>query len=146
MRSLVYKKLHTFQKFQHHLRLGLYFSALFTICASSKNGEMGLFRQQFKAEVKFVTQKTTQACTICRGLWNLPQKFHLSLIVMFQAEFNNSCLANLDINSLTDDIVEDIMLQSKPLQVILLAIRNRQKVKNDMWIQLCKQNTWNWAS
>ena len=66
----------------------------------------------------------------------------IALIVMFQAEFNNSCLANLDINSLTDDIVEDIMLHSKPLQVILLAIRNRQKVN-----KLCKQRhmfiTWN---
>ena len=27
------------------------------MCASSKNGEMGLFRQCFKAEVKFLKQK-----------------------------------------------------------------------------------------
>jgi len=59
-----------------------------------------------------------------REMWALEYE-----IADIQAEFNKSCLANLDINSLTDDIVEDIMLQSKPLQVILLAIRNRQKVK-----------------
>jgi hypothetical protein len=59
-----------------------------------------------------------------REMWALEYE-----IADIQAEFNNSCLANLDINSLTDDIVEDIMLQSKPLQVILLAIRNRQKIK-----------------
>ena len=33
-----------------------YFFAIFTMFAS-KNGEMGLFRQCFKAEVKFLTQK-----------------------------------------------------------------------------------------
>lgn len=62
--------------------------------------------------------------TSIREMWSLEYE-----IAEIQAEFNKSCLANLDINSLTDDIVEDIMLQSKPLQVILLAIRNRQKIK-----------------
>jgi len=59
-----------------------------------------------------------------REMWSLEYE-----IADIQQEFNKSCLANLDINSLTDDIVEDIMLQSKPLQVILLAIRSRQRVK-----------------
>ena len=58
-----------------------------------------------------------------REMWSLEYE-----IADIQQEFNKSCLAQLDINSLTDDIVEDIMLQSKPLQVILLEIRNRQKV------------------
>lgn len=59
-----------------------------------------------------------------REMWSLEYE-----IADIQQEFNKSCLAQIDINSLTDDIVEDIMLQSKPLQVILLEIRNRQKVK-----------------
>jgi hypothetical protein len=58
-----------------------------------------------------------------REMWALEYE-----IADIQQEFNKSCLAKLDINSLTDDIVEDIMLQSKPLQIILLEIRNRQKV------------------
>ena len=32
------------------------FSALLTMCASSNNGEMGLFRQCFQAKVKFLTK------------------------------------------------------------------------------------------
>ena len=56
-------------------------------------------------------------------MWSLEYE-----IADIQQEFSKSCLAEIDINSLTDDIVEDIMLQSKPLQVILLEIRNRQKV------------------
>jgi len=59
-----------------------------------------------------------------REMWSLEYE-----IAAIQQEFNKSCLADLDINSLTDDIVEDIMLQSKPLQVILLEIRTRQRIK-----------------
>jgi len=62
--------------------------------------------------------------SIIREMWSLEYE-----IAEIQAKFNESCLAQLDINSLTDDIVEDIMLQSKPLQVILLEIRGRQRVK-----------------
>lgn len=62
-----------------------------------------------------------------REMWSLEYE-----ITDIQAKFNQSCLANLDINSLTDDIVEDIMLQSKPLQLILLTIRKRQKEKSDV--------------
>ena len=34
-------------KISHHWWLGLYFSTHFTVCSSSKNGEMGLFNQCF---------------------------------------------------------------------------------------------------
>ena len=63
MRSLVYKKLHKFHKFRHYLQLGLYFSALFTMCAASKNVEMGFldWSQIFNTKI------TTQTCTIPRG-------------------------------------------------------------------------------
>ena len=37
-------------------------------------------------------------------------------------------VGGIDITNLTDDFVEDVMLQSKPLQVVLMGIRNRQKV------------------
>jgi len=36
-------------------------------------------------------------------------------------------VGGIDITNLTDDFVEDVMLQSKPLQVVLMGIRNRQK-------------------
>merc|ERR1712107_525263 len=47
---------------------------------------------------------------------------------MGQGEFAKG-IGAIDINNLTDDFVEDVMLQSKPLQGILLAIRKRQKDK-----------------
>ena len=37
-------------------------------------------------------------------------------------------IGGIDINNLTDDFVEDVMLQSKPLQGILMGIRLRQAV------------------
>ena len=37
-------------------------------------------------------------------------------------------LGSIDINNLTDDFVEDVMIQSKPLQGVLKEIRKRQKV------------------
>merc|ERR1712045_317095 len=40
-------------------------------------------------------------------------------------------VGGIDITNLTDDFVEDVMLQSKPLQVVLMGIRNRQKVTMD---------------
>merc|ERR1712213_242969 len=47
-------------------------------------------------------------------------------------------IRSIDIAHLTDDFVEDVMLQSKPLQGILMAIRLRQKetmesVKKNYW-------------
>merc|ERR1712242_671632 len=40
-------------------------------------------------------------------------------------------VGGIDITNLTDDFVEDVMLQSKPLQVVPMGIRNRQKVTMD---------------
>ena len=57
MRSIIFKKLHTFQKFLHHWQLGLYFCCPFYYGASSKNGEMRLFKQCFLTQVKILTQK-----------------------------------------------------------------------------------------
>ena len=46
---------------------------------------------------------------------------------MVQVEFAKS-IGEIDLSNLTDDFVEDVMLQSKPLQSILHAIRKRQRV------------------
>jgi hypothetical protein len=56
-----------------------------------------------------------------RGLWSLEYE-----IEEIQTEFAKG-IGSIDINHLTDDFVEDVMLQSKPLQGILMAIRIRQK-------------------
>ena len=37
-------------------------------------------------------------------------------------------LGNIDLENLTDDFVEEALLQSKPLQGVLWAIRKRQNV------------------
>ena len=37
-------------------------------------------------------------------------------------------MGSIDIKALTDDFIEDMLLQSKPLQGVLSAIRNRQRV------------------
>jgi hypothetical protein len=58
-----------------------------------------------------------------RELWALEYE-----IAELQGEFAKG-IGAIDINNLTDDFVEDVMLQSKPLQGILLAIRKRQKDK-----------------
>ena len=51
------------------------------MCASSKNGEMGLCRPDLDSQI-FNTKIATQTCTIRRGVWNLPHKFQLYLIVI----------------------------------------------------------------
>merc|ERR1719414_28315 len=38
-------------------------------------------------------------------------------------------MGSIDIKTLTDDFIEEMLLQSKPLQGILGAIRDRQRVK-----------------
>ena len=60
--------------------------------------------------------------TDVRELWNLEYE-----IEEIQTEFAKG-IGSIDIANLTDDFVEDVMLQSKPLQGILMAIRLRQKV------------------
>merc|ERR1719195_1512270 len=56
-----------------------------------------------------------------RSLWALEYE-----IEEIQTEFAKG-IGSIDIAHLTDDFVEDVMLQSKPLQGILMAIRLRQK-------------------
>merc|ERR1712173_395362 len=58
-----------------------------------------------------------------RSLWALEYE-----IEEIQTEFAKG-IGSIDIAHLTDDFVEDVMLQSKPLQGILMAIRLRQKEK-----------------
>lgn len=70
-----------------------------------------------------------------RAMWALEYE-----IEDIQKEFLKM-VGGIDINNLTDDFVEDVMLQSKPLQGILMGIRNRQKtqmeaVKKDYGEQL----------
>jgi len=67
-----------------------------------------------------------------RGMWGLEYE-----IEDIQVEFAKS-IGKIDLANLTDDFVEDVMLQSKPLQSILHAIRRRQKatmeeVKKEYW-------------
>ena len=57
-----------------------------------------------------------------RELWSLEYE-----IEEIQTEFAKG-IGSINIAELTDDFVEDVMLQSKPLQGILMAIRLRQKV------------------
>merc|ERR1712119_56638 len=59
--------------------------------------------------------------TDVRELWSLEYE-----IEEIQTEFAKG-IGSIDIAELTDDFVEDVMLQSKPLQGILMAIRLRQK-------------------
>ncbi len=62
-----------------------------------------------------------------RDLWGLEYE-----IEEIQTEFAKG-IGSIDINNLTDDFVEDVMLQSKPLQGILMAIRLRQKVTKSFY-------------
>ena len=54
-------------------------------------------------------------------------KAEFACSVVLQVEFAKS-IGEIDLSNLTDDFVEDVMLQSKPLQSILHAIRKRQRV------------------
>lgn len=58
-----------------------------------------------------------------RSMWALEYE-----IEDLQKEFEKA-IGGIDINNLTDDFVEDVMLQSKPLQSVLKEIRTRQKVR-----------------
>merc|ERR1712117_32762 len=58
-----------------------------------------------------------------RDMWALDYE-----IEDIQKEFIKM-VGGIDINNLTDDFVEDVMLQSKPLQGILMGIRLRQAAK-----------------
>lgn len=93
-------------------------------------------RKEMKSElVPLAEEKANHGKVIkqaIRGLWALEYE-----IEEIQTEFAKG-IGSIDINNLTDDFVEDVMLQSKPLQGILMAIRLRQKeamegVKTKYW-------------
>ncbi|XP_040568343.1 uncharacterized protein [Lepeophtheirus salmonis] len=60
-----------------------------------------------------------------RSMWALEYE-----IDDLQGDFAKN-IGSIDIQNLTDDFVEDVMLQSKPLQAILFEIRTRQKTIMD---------------
>jgi hypothetical protein len=55
-------------------------------------------------------------------MWSLEYE-----IEQLQEDFSKQ-MGSIDIKALTDDFIEDMLLQSKPLQSILAAIRSRQRV------------------
>jgi len=58
-----------------------------------------------------------------RAMWSLEYE-----IEQLQEDFAKQ-MGSIDIKALTDDFIEDMLLQSKPLQSVLSAIRNRQREK-----------------
>merc|ERR1712226_1796627 len=58
-----------------------------------------------------------------RAMWSMEYE-----IEQLQEDFAKQ-MGSIDIKALTDDFIEDMLLQSKPLQGVLSAIRNRQRVK-----------------
>lgn len=96
-------------------------------------------RKEMKSElVPMAEERANFGKTIklaVREMWALEYE-----IEEIQTEFAKS-IGSIDIKNLTDDFVEDIMLQSKPLQGILHAIRQRQKskmedIKKRYWDQI----------
>ena len=57
-------------------------------------------------------------------MWSLEYE-----IEQLQEDFAKQ-MGSIDIKALTDDFIEDMLLQSKPLQGILGGIRSRQRVNN----------------
>merc|ERR1712045_402230 len=82
-------------------------------------------RKEMKSElVPMAEEKATHGKIVkasIRELWALEYE-----IEEIQTEFAKG-IGSIDIEHLTDDFVEDVMLQSKPLQGILMAIRLRQR-------------------
>jgi len=58
-----------------------------------------------------------------RAMWSLEYE-----IEQLQEDFAKQ-MGSIDIKALTDDFIEDMLLQSKPLQGVLSAIRGRQREK-----------------
>merc|ERR1739837_28018 len=93
--------------------------------------EVGIIVQTIRKEMKselvpLAEEKANHGKIVkqaVRSLWALEYE-----IEVIQTEFAKG-IGSVDINNLTDDFVEDVMLQSKPLQGILMGIRNRQKAK-----------------
>ena len=55
-------------------------------------------------------------------MWNMEYE-----IEQLQEDFAKQ-MGSIDVKALTDDFIEDMLLQSKPLQVVMNEIRKRQKV------------------
>ncbi len=60
-----------------------------------------------------------------RSMWALEYE-----IVDIQEAFSKQ-MGSIDVESMTDDFIEEMLIQSKPLQAVLAAIRDRQKLKMD---------------
>jgi len=58
-----------------------------------------------------------------RAMWSMEYE-----IEQLQEDFSKQ-MGSIDVKALTDDFIEDMLLQSKPLQGVLSEIRNRQRVK-----------------
>ena len=67
----------------------------------------------------------------------MDRKLQFEFTFVVQVEFAKS-IGEIDLSNLTDDFVEDVMLQSKPLQSILHAIRKRQRVSSLLTCKHCK--------
>jgi hypothetical protein len=140
--DLVLAKLHRYNifikkpsiYFSQYSNLGDYFNN-FCIFNSSRyhaniQQECGIIVKTIKAEMKsdlipLAEEKSNHGKVLkaaIRELWSLEYE-----IEEIQTEFAKG-IGSINIAELTDDFVEDVMLQSKPLQGILMAIRLRQKV------------------
>jgi len=73
------------------------------------------------AEEKAALGKKTKADI--RAMWSLEYE-----VEQLQEDFAKQ-MGSIDITALTDDFIEDMLLQSKPLQGVLSAIRSRQREK-----------------
>jgi hypothetical protein len=110
---------------RHHFNIGEELKALIIQIRKEMKEELVPLAEERATYGKLVKQSI-------RAMWGLEYE-----IAEIQKDFATS-IGNIDINNLTDDFVEDVMLQSKPLQGILAAIRTRQKakmmqVKLDYW-------------
>merc|ERR1711868_79100 len=93
--------------------------------------ECGIIVKTIRAEMKselvpLAEEKANHGKVVkasIRDLWALEYE-----IEEIQTEFAKG-IGSINIAELSDDFVEDVMLQSKPLQGILMAIRLRQKEK-----------------
>jgi len=102
--------------------------------------EVGIIVQTIRKEMKselvpLAEEKANHGKIVkqaIRSLWALEYE-----IEDIQTEFAKG-IGSIDIAHMTDDFVEDVMLQSKPLQGILMAIRLRQKET----MEVVKKNYW----
>ena len=68
-------------------------------------------------------------------MWSLEYE-----IEQLQEDFAKQ-MGSIDIKALTDDFIEDMLLQSKPLQGVLSAIRARQRVSY-IYLKLVQYIEW----